>query len=318
MLLFPYLIAILLSGFTVLVADAAFGQDYPNKPIRILAPPAGGPGDFVARQVAQSISPLLGRPVVVENRVAQLSAELVAKAPPDGYAVLLAGGGSWLTALLHKMPYDMVADLTPIIMLTKEVNVILVHPSLPAKNLQELIALAKAKPGQLNYSSSGVGSSWHLASELFKVMAGVNIVHVPYKGGNLANTALMSGEAQMTITGAGTVLPLIKSGRVRSIAVTSAQPSALLPDLPTVASVLPGYEAVGVTGMWVPIKTSPAIISRLNQEIQRYLNRKDVKDDYLSRGSEVIGGAADVLGNFVISDISTMGKVIKEANIKED
>lgn len=318
MLRFSYVIAILLSGFTVLVAGAAFGQDYPNKPIRILAPPAGGPGDFVARQVAQSISPPLGRPVVVENRVAQLSAELVAKAPPDGYAVLLAGGGSWLTALLHKMPYDMVADLTPIIMLTKEVNVILVHPSLPVKNLKELIALAKAKPGQLNYSSSGVGSSWHLASELFKVMAGVNIVHVPYKGGNLANTALMSGEAQMTITGAGTVLTLIKSGRVRAIAVTSAQPSALLPDLPTVASVLPGYEAVGVTGMWVPVKTSPAIISRLNQEIQRYLNRKDVKDEYLSRGSEVIGGTPDMLGNFVISDISTMNKVIKEANIKED
>jgi tripartite-type tricarboxylate transporter receptor subunit TctC len=301
-----------------LSAATLFAQDYPNKPIRILAPPAGGPGDYVARQIAQAISPSLGRPVVVENRVAQLSAELVAKSAPDGYALLLAGGGSWLTALLHKMPYDMAADVSPIIMITKEVNVFLVHPSLPVRTIRQLIALAKARPGELNYSSSGTGSSWHLAGELFKVMAGVRIVHVPYKGGNLANTALLSGEVQMTITGAGTVLQLIKAGRVRAIAVTSAQRSALLPDLPTVAADLPGYEAVGVTGMWVPAKTPPAIIARLNQEIQRYLNHREVQDEYLSRGSEVVGGTPDVLGSFVRNDIDSMSRVIREAGIKED
>ena len=318
MLLSRFVVGILSAGMMVLGAGVVSSQDYPNKPIRIISPPVGGGGDFVARLIAQGISVPLGQPVIVENRMALLAAEAVSKAPPDGYTLLVGGGGIWITALLRKMPYDMLNDFSPITMITREVNVLIVHPSVPAKSVKELIALAKARPGELNYGSSGTGSSFHLAAELFRVMAGINILHVPYKGAALAITSLLGGETQLTITGAGSVAGHIKAGRLRAVAVTSAQPSALFPGLPTVASDLPGFEAVGVAGIWATAKTPGTIIKRLNEEVVKFIRTAEAKETFSKRGSEVVGDSPEQLAAFVKSDIARMGKVIKDAGIKAE
>ena len=246
MLMPRFITAICSTGVLTLGTGAACGQDYPNKAIRIITSPAGGGSDFTARIVAQGVSAPLGQQVIVDNRTALQAAEAVSKASPDGYSLLVGGGVLWIGSLLRPSPFDALRDFTPITMTERTVHVVTVHPSLPVKNVKELIALAKARPGELNYGSAGAGSAQHLGVELFKAMTGVNIVHVPYKGGGPALTALVGGEMQMTIYDSGGVGPHVKSGRLRALAVTSAEPSALVPGLPTVAaSGVPGYESVG-------------------------------------------------------------------------
>lgn len=307
---------VLSSGLLVMAAGMVSGQDYPNKPVRLQAGSAGGGGDFAARTVAQAITGALGQPVIVENNgTGFVGADKVQKSAPDGYNLLLAGGSTWIFPLLVKAPYDPVNDFLPISLLVREVQVLVVHPSLPVKTVKELIAFAKARPGQLNYGSIAVGASQHLGTELLKSMAGINLVHIPYKGGVPSVTALISGEAQVLISDLGLVSTHMKSGRLRALAVTSATPSALAPGLPTVAADLPGFEVVGATGIWAPAKTPAAIINRLNQEIVRGLNRPEAKEKFLSAGAEVVASSPEQFAALIKHEMTTFSKVIKDAGI---
>ena len=299
------------------VANLVFAQDYPSKTIRIITGSAGGGSDFNARTVAQGISGPLGQPVIVENRVSLSLGEVGSKAPPDGYLLTVQGGSLWVVTLLQKMPYDVVRDFAPISLISRDVNIVAVHPSLPVKSAKELIALAKARPGTLNYGSGNPGSPSHLAGELFKSMAGAKIVHVAYKGVAPAVTALITGEVQVIILDSALIEPHAKSERLKALAVTSAEPSALTPGLPTVSATgLPGYEMVGLAGIWAPAKTPAAIINRLNQEIVRYITQPAVKERFLNAGAEVVASSPDQFAAFIKADVAKMGKVIKEAGIK--
>lgn len=320
MLPWRFVAGMLSVGLMMLGAGVVFGQDYPNKTIRIVTATAGGGSDFTARIIAQGISGPLGQPVVVDNRTVLLAGEHVSKAPPDGYTLTVMGGSSLILPLLQKKAtYDAVRDFAPISLLVRTVNLVAVHPSLPVKSVKELIALAKARPGALNYSSSTVGASSHLGAELFKSMAGVNIVHVPYKGTGASITALISGEVQLTINDVGFIAPHVKSGRLRALAVTSDQPSVLAPGLPTVAaSGVPGYELTGWTGMAAPAKTPGAIINRLHQEIVRVLNQPDVKEKYFNTGVETVGSSPEQFAAAMKSEVTQWSKVIKDAGIKVD
>ena len=318
-MLIPRFVAITASigvGVISLGAGAVFGQDYPNRPVRVVTSAAGGGSDFAARMVAQVITGPLGQQVIVDNRgTGILSSEFVSKAPPDGYTLLVNGAILWINPLLTKSPYD-VSDFSPISQITREVNIIAVHPSLPAKSVKELIGLAKARPGALNAGVTSPGGSIWLATELFKAMAGVNIVSVAYKGAPQALTDVMSGELQMTFTVTAAGMPLVKAGRLRALAVTSATPSALTPGLPTVAASVPGYESIGLAGMWAPAKTPAAIINRLSQEIARSLSQPDVKEKFLNSGVEAVGSSPEEFATLIKTDSARIGKVIKETGLR--
>ena len=308
-------IVLMLSG-----ASLVCSQDYPTKPIRIITSPAGGGSDFSSRLVAQGLAPYIGQPVIVDNKGSTIiSLEVASKALPDGYTLTVQGGVVWIYPLLQKAPYDAVRDFTPITLLSLEPSMLAVHPSVPAKSVKELIDLAKSKPGVLNYASAAAGGVPHLSAELFKSMAGVNIVWVPYKGSGVALTALLGNEVQMLISDVGFLMPHVKSGKLRALAVTTAQPSPLTPGLPTVASSgLPGYESVGRTGIWAPSKTPDAIINRLNREIVRALNQTEIKDKVLTAGAEVVGNTPEQFAALIKADIVKWSKVIKDAGIKVD
>ena len=314
-----FIALIVVSTVTGMGMRPALAQNYPVKPVRIVTGGAGGSSDFQARQIAQGISGALGQPVIVDNRGGGLlPAGYAAKALPDGYTVLLNGGSTWVTPLLQQgAPYDVINDFAPLSLVSRDVNIVAVHPSVPVKSIQELIALAKAKPGTLRFASGSVGSTGHLATELLRHMAGIDMLWVPYKGSAPAVTAVVSGEANMLTLDAGLLMPLAKSGKLRALAVTSLEPSVLAPGLPTVAaSGLPGYEAVGMTGMWAPVKTPAAIINRLNQEIVRFVRSPQAKEAFLSIGAETAGTSPEQFGAIVKADIARITKLIKDAGIK--
>ena len=303
----------------VLATGVVSSQDYPSKPIRIITAGAGGGVDFTARLIAQSISGPIGQQVIVENRTGILASEAVSKAPPDGYTLLVNGSSHWVRFLLAKMPYDPVKDFAPISLVSRDIYVLAVHPSLPVKSTKELIALAKARPGALNYAAGTPGGGTHLAGELFKSMAGVNIVAVAYKGPAQSLIALAAGEVQVGFVTAasGPLVPHLKSGRLRPLAVTSAEPSALAPGLPTIAaSGVPGYESVGISGIWAPAKTPATIINRLHQEIVRALTLPEVKERLLNADVEAVGSSPEQFAAMIKSDMVNMAKVIKDAGLK--
>ena len=306
-------------GVSVLAGGAVSAQDYPNKPVRIVTSLPGGGNDLKARLIAPGISGPLGQPVIIDNRAALLSIEAVSKAPPDGYTLLIQGGTVWIFPLLAQTSFDAVRDFSPITLITGDASLVVVHPSLPVKSIKDLIALAKAKPGELNYASGPAATSSHLQTELFKSMAGVNILRVPYKSTGPALTGLIAGEVQVLIEGIAQLKPLVKVGKLRALAVTTAAPSAQLPDLPTVsASGVPGFEAIQLNGMWAPAKTPEPIIRRLNQEVVRVLSQPDIKEKLFNAGSEPGGGSPEELAAKIQADIKRWSKVIKEANIKVD
>jgi tripartite-type tricarboxylate transporter receptor subunit TctC len=311
---------LLCAGVMALVGGAVCAQDYPVKPIRIFTTAAGGGGDFVARQIAPGVSTALGQPVLIENRPQGLiAAEQVSKMPPDGYALTLQGSSFWTTPLLRKVPYDVMGDFAPITFVERTVNVLIVHPALPVKTVKELIALAKARPGELNYATSaGVGSTSHIATELFSHMAGVKLVHIPYKGNAPAITAMLSGEVQMMLSDLSVAAPHMKLGRVKPLAVTTIHPTALVPGVPMVAATLPGFDMVGMTSLFAPAKTPVAIINRWQQEVARVLNQADIKDRFLRAGTEAVSSTPDELAAKMKLDMVRMAKVIKDVGIKAE
>ncbi len=306
----------LLIGSIVVWGSPAFAQTYPDRVIRVITTPAGSGSDFAARVVAQALSRAFGQQVIVDNR-GNNAAEIVIKSPADGYTLLCWGSPVWITQfLLENLAWDPVRDLAPITMLASSPNVLVVHPSMPVKSVKELIALAKAKPGVLNYASPGTnGGAVFIAAELFKSMADVNIVHVPYKGTGPALLGVIGGEADLMFPSFISVAPQIKAGKLRALAVTTARPSALAPGLPTVAAAsgLKGYESYGVFGMWAPMGTPAVVVSRLNQELVKILNTADTKEKFFSSGAEIVGNSPEEFSAFIKSDIAISGKLINDA-----
>ena len=303
-------------------SGAAHAQTtFPVKPIRIVTAAVGGASDFTARLLAQGLGSSFGQQVIVDNRGGAsgiIAAQIVAKSPPDGYTLLLFTSPIWLLPLLQdNVPYDPVKDFAPISMTDSSPSVLVVHPSLPVKSVRELIALAKARPGELNYSRASAGGPSHLGAELFKSMAGVNFVPVPYKGGGPALLALLGGEVELTFASAGAVSAPLKLNRVRALAVTTAEPSRLFPGVPTIAaSGLPGFESVLVNGLFAPAGTPVSVIGTLNQEVVQFLRKAEVKERFFSTGMESVGTTPAEFESIVKSDIAKWGKLIKTARIR--
>ncbi len=306
---------------TALAVGAAHAQQYPTKPIRLLASGVGGAGDFTARVVANGLTARLGQQVIVDNRPGGLvPGELVAKAQPDGHTLMLVGVVIWLSPFMREsMPFDPVQDFAPVTQAATVPNVLVVHPSLAVKTVQELIAYAKAKPGALNYATSGAGNSNHIAGELFKAMAGVNLVQVNYKGATLALSDVVSGRVEVMFATATSAAPHVSAGRLRALAVTSAQPTAVVPGLPTIAAAgLPGYASESTLGLFAPAATSPAIIKRLNAETIAVINTPEMHERLLKSGIDVRTGTPAEFSALIKADMARSGKIIRAAGMRTD
>ena len=315
---------ILLAGIAFCWSAMASAQ-YPAKPIRMVVPfPAGGPTDVVARTIAPKLSEALGQAVVIDNRAGAggiSGTEQVSKAPADGYTLLMGtiGGLAVAMSLQPNRGYDTLRDLAPITQSVFVTNVLALHPSVPAKSVKELLAIARARPGRLNYGSSGPGTSPHLAGELLKMMGKVDIVHIPYKGSAPALTAMLSGEVDFNFENTLIVLPHIKSGKVRPIAVTGAQRSKLMPELPTIAEDgLPGYSASGWYGMVAPAATPRDIVNRLNSEVVRILRMPDIIERLSGLGAEPAANTPEQFAAFIRTEIDKWARLVKSANMKAE
>ncbi|MBI2293212.1 MAG: tripartite tricarboxylate transporter substrate binding protein [Betaproteobacteria bacterium] len=307
--------------FMAFGTGVACAQQFPNQTIRIIAGAAGGSIDVSARVIAQGLTEALGQQTIVENRGSAggvIAVQTVTKARPDGYTLLLYGSNVWLWQfMVDNVTWDPMRDLAPITLAISAPHVLVIHPLLPVKSVADLIALAKARPGELNDCSIGAGNATHMAGELFKSMAGVNIVRIPYKNSAMQITDLISGQVQMSFITTGAAMANVKAGRLRALAVTSAQSSALVPGVPTVAaSGLPGYEAVSIYGMFAPAQTPAAVISRLNREVVRVLNAPSSKERLFSAGVEGVGSSPEQLTAAIKADIAKWGKLIKDLGIR--
>lgn len=299
------------------------GAHYPDKPVRLIAPfVPGGPTDIVARLVGQKLGENIGQPVVVDNRGGASGAvgmELAARAAPDGYTMVIGSSGNLAVnpSLNAKLPYDPLKDFQPLTQTTAGPQIFVINPALQAKSVQEFIALAKSKPGQLNFATGGAGTTTHLAAELFKLTAGVNIVHVPYKGTGQALTDLIGGQVQMMMASMLPAIPHVKAGRLRGLAVTSRQRAAILPEMPTLAeSGLPGFETTSWHGVLVPAKTPKAIVTRLHAEMVKTLNQPDVKERFASLGMNTVGSTPQEFAAYIRSETGKWAKVIKAIGLK--
>ena len=304
---------------TTVATNAA--EHWPQRPLRIVTSEPGGGSDFTARVVAQGLSMSLGQQVIVDNRVGGvIIADIAAKSAPDGYTLFTYSSTLWLIPFMRReTPYDPVKDFAPVTLIGSSPMVLVTHPSVAATSMKELIALAKAKPGELNFASGPSGAIPHLAGELFKAMAGINIVHIGYKGVGLAVTDVIGGRIQMMFPNASAALPQVKVGRLRAHAVSSANPSALAPGLPTVAeSGLPGYECVAMYAVFLPAKTPVALVTRLNKEIVQVLNKPEIRERFLAASTEVVASTPQGLADTMKSEMTRMGRVIKAANIRAE
>jgi len=303
----------------------AFAQAYPSKPIRYIVPfPAGGGQDLVVRALAPRMSEALGQTVIVDNRpgaATMVGAELAAKSPPDGYTVF-NGSNTTLAInpnLYSKVPYDPIKDFVAVTQIASLPNLLVVHPSLPVRTVKELAALARNRPGQLNYGSSGTGTPAQLAGVMFGDEAHAKLVHVPYRGSSQALTALISGETQMMFGSMTSTLPFVKSGRLRAIAVTGAKRSLAAPDVPTVAeAAFPGFEAVTWYGLFVPAGTPAAIVSKLNAEVVKILRAPDFRDWLVAQGAGPVGSTPDELAAFVKTELVKYAKIVKDSGMRPD
>ena len=310
----------------IVVSGAAFGaraQNFPDRPIRFVVNfPPGGSTDFTARILAQHLPVAFGQTIVVDNRGGgggNIGCDIVAKAAPDGYTYLLSAEGPVTInpSVYSALPYNAIRDLPAVTQLIKYANVVAVHPAIQVNSVKDLIARAKAQPGKLRYSHPGVGTGNHLAVELFKMMAGVDIISAPYKGGGPAVVAIVGNETQLSFATPPSVLPHVKSGRLKAIAVTSAKRSAALPDLPTVAeSGVAGFEVDGWVGMFAPAGTMPRIVDRVHSEVVKVLRRPDVIELVLAGGSEVVGNPIEDMRTRVRNETAMWAKVVKSTGIK--
>ena len=304
-----------------LAAPYVAAQTYPAKPVRVIVPYAAGGGtDTVARFVAQQITPQWGQQMIVDNRPGagtNIGTEAVVKAPADGYTLLMGGAANAINmTLFRKISYDTSKDLAPIVLCTVGANILSVHPSLPAKNLREVITLAKAKPGQLNFASAGIGSSNHMAGELFKMMANINIAHVPYKGNTPAMADAVGGHVEMVFAGITATIPLMKSNRLRAIGVSSKSRFPALPDLPTFhESGVPGFESSTWFGLLAPAGTPQSIIAKVNADVGKILASSDMRERLINMGQVAGGDSPEAFGKFIRDEIGRYAKIIKAADI---
>jgi len=316
------LLGLLLAGF----AWAAVAQGYPARAVRMIVPyPAGGYYDLLARTIGQKLSEGWGQPLVVENRAGAngiVGTELVAKSAPDGYTLIMGGIGPHgiNPGLYPKLPYDAVRDFVPVVHVASAPNVLVVHPTNAARSVADLIAAARAKPGELTFASNGTGSSNHLSGELFKAIVGVQLVHVPYKGSAPAVTDMLGGQVTMLFGTMADVLPHIRSGKLRALAATSARRIPALPDVPTMAEVgIAGYEAIAWFGVLAPAAVPADVIARLNQDINRALQAPDVLEKISMQGSsEIVGGTPEQFGALIRAEVVKWQKLIRDSGTKLD
>jgi tripartite-type tricarboxylate transporter receptor subunit TctC len=309
----------------LLCASGALAQPYPSKPIRYIVPfQPGGTTDILGRIVAQKLQEAWGQPVIVENRPGAggaVGAELTAKSPPDGYTIM---GGTISThainaSVYEKLPYDPVWDFTPVTLLATQPNMLVLHPSIPANNVAELIKLLKANPNKYTYSTSGNGTSAHLSGELFKSMSGTNMQHVPYKGSPQAIADAVGGQVSMSFDNISTAYPQAKSGKLRALAVTTAKRSSIAPEVPTMAEAgLPGYELGSWHGVFAPARTPAEIVARLNAAIVKGIQSADVKDKLGALGVEPVGNSPEAFSAFVRAEVPKWAKVVKESGAKAE
>jgi len=313
---------LLLMNVSVALAQHNPASDYPDRPVRFIVPwPPGGGTDVFARVIGEKLHQSLGQPFVVENRpgaAGNIGATYVARATPDGYTIMLATLTLATNPALYKnIEFDAVKDLAPITLIAGVPHMLVVNPSVPANNVKELIALAKAKPGKLNYSSAGIGSPFHIAGELFKEMAGVNIVHVPYKGGGPAIMDVAGGQIDMSFANLVAVLPLVKSGKLRALAVTSSKRSSAAPDVPTMAEAgVPGYDFSSWFGAFAPAGTPHEIIVKLNHEIIKALQSPEVAKQLTAQGADLVADTPEEFSAYLKSETAKWRKVIKAAGIE--
>ena len=328
----PAAIASLVRGFTRAVpalavaawcCGAALAQDYPNHPVRIIVPfAAGGPADVYARFLGQRLQEALGQPFVVDDRPgggSVVGTDAAAKSAPDGYTLLLMSNTHTVNeSLMPNKPFALTRDFVPVAPINYSDLVMVVHPSVAAKSVTEFIALAKTQPGKLNYASSGPGTPYHMAGELFKAMAGVDIVHVPYRGSSGARTDIIGGQVQMMFDAVTTMSEHVKAGQVRALGTSGKTRSMVLPDVPTVAETVPGYEATIWLGIVAPKGTPPAIVTRLNAEITKIVSRPDVRRDWAAQGAVAMTMTPDEFGKYISDDIVKWERIVKISGAKPD
>ncbi len=317
-------IASLLPALTALALTApVMAQDYPSKPVRLIIPfPPGGSNDVVGRMIAQQLSDRLGKQVVVDNRGGAggvIGSEAAANALPDGYTLLVISIAHAVSPWLYKLNYDPIKSFVPVSILASGTNVLVVHPDLPVHSVGELIALAKQKPGELNYASAGIGSFQHLGGELFKLLAGVNIVHVPYKGGGPAMTDVVGGHTKIMFSSLVQTSGFVLNGQLRALGTGGAHRSPVLPDVPTIAEAgLPGYEANNWWGVVAPAGTPPAIVEKLHTEISAVQNSEQTKKQFAAQGAEVVQMSSAEFGAFMVSEMAKWQRVVKQSGMKAE
>jgi tripartite-type tricarboxylate transporter receptor subunit TctC len=314
-----------LGAILALAPTMAAAQDFPSRPIKLVVPfPAGGPNDIIARVVGQRMAELLGQPVLIDNRAGaggMLGTDAVAKAAPDGYTIAITSAGALAisASLQEKMPYDPVRDLKAITLVAKVPELLVVATGVPANNLQELVALAKAKPGQLNFGSSGPGSMPHLAGELFKLTAGIDIVHVPYRGAAPAVNDLLGQQVQMVFLDLPVLLPHVQSGKVRPIALGGRTRVPILKDVPTTADAgMPQVEAENWYGMVAPAATPPAVVARLHKAAVEAMRSPEVQDKLAAQGAILVGDTPEEFAAYIRAEIDKWGRVVKSAGVKAE
>jgi tripartite-type tricarboxylate transporter receptor subunit TctC len=304
-------------------ATAALAQSFPEKPIRfVVGFTPGGPSDILARALGQKLAERWSQKVVIENRPGaggNVAAEAVARSGPDGYTWLLGNNSILATnqTLYRSLPYDPIKDFAPVSLVAVQPNILVVNPQVPANSVAELIALAKKNPGKLNYASSGAGAAAHLAGELFKTMAGVDLVHVPYKGAQPALTDVIAGQVQVMFATSASVIPFIKAGKLRGLAVTSARRSPSVPDLPTVSEAgVAGFEAITWHGVVVPAATPAPLVERLNRDIVSVLGQPDLRERLAALGAEVLAGTPREFADYIAAEIPKWSKVVRDSGAR--
>jgi len=312
-------------AFLILAVSPVCAADYPVKPIRFIAPNLpGGPTDIQARLIGQKLAESWGQPVIVENRAGAsgiIGTEAAAKSPPDGYTLVTGNNATFgaNVSLFKKLPYDPVKDFSPIVWVSTQPNILVVHPSLPVKSVRELIRFAKARPGQLNYAGTGMGAAANLSAELFKSMTGTQMVGIHYKSAAPALTDLIAGQTQLMFATSLSVMPHIRSNRLRALGVTTARRTQAMPELPTLAEAgVPGFEATTWHGVFVPAGTPAAIVDKLNAEINRMLQLPDVRERLSAMGAEIVGGTPKAFADHIQREIPKWAKVIKETGAKAE